>query len=168
MTANHHPAARRAASLLAAGTLALALAPGTAGAARVTHRHVVKVVTIAGVGRVLETMSGHALYTYTKDAKDRSHCFGSCLAIWPALTVPARTVPTGTTGLGVFQRVKGVYQVTFRGRPLYTFVSDTAPNAVKGNHVAGFVVATLTGTVGKTKSSGTKKTTTTTSGGYGY
>ncbi len=160
-----HPTARRLARLTITATLALALAPSLAGAARVTHRHVVKVATIKGYGRVLETLSGRVLYTYGHDGRNRSRCTGSCLAIWPALEVPAHTVPTGTAGLGVFSRAQGVFQVTFRGRPLYTFVSDTRANEASGNHVADFFVATLTGARKAVKK---HAGTTTTTSGYGY
>ena len=163
-----HPTTRRVARITITAALALALAPSLAGAARVTHRHVVKVATIAGHGRVLETLSGHALYTYGRDGRNRSRCTGTCLAIWPALVVPAHTVPTGAAGLGVFQRSKGVFQVTFRGRPLYTFVSDLRANEVSGNHISDFVVASLTGTGKTTKTTKKHAPTTTTTKGYGY
>ncbi len=166
MTASSlHPTARRLACLTAAATLTLAVTPSLAGAARVTHRHVVKVVTLKGYGRVLETLSGHVLYTYGRDGRNRSRCYGTCIAIWPALKVPAHTVPTGTAGLGVFQRAKGVFQVSFRGRPLYLFVSDTRANEVKGNHVTDFVVASLTGVRKAVKK---HAPTTSTTSGYGY
>ncbi len=121
-------------------------------------------VKVAGssLGKVLFTTSDMALYTYDRDTKDHSNCNGSCLSAWPALTVPKGVTPTarGVRGLGVMVRSNGERQVTWDGKPLYRFVSDTK-GKVTGNGVAGFSAA-------RVGAKTTKSSTTTTSGGYSY
>ncbi len=144
---NHttHHARTLGVAVLTAGTLLLPLA-GPAGATRAPRARVDRVAhpaTVAGVGRILVDARGYALYTYGPDGRDRSTCTGSCLAAWPALTVPAHERPTGVPGLGAFARAKDVRQVAWRGHPLYTYVGDTRPDEVTGNGVAGFHVVVL-------------------------
>jgi predicted lipoprotein with Yx(FWY)xxD motif len=107
----------------------------------------VQVATNAMFGTILTTDSGMALYTLTTDHNGQSTCHGSCAAVWPALTVPAGTVPTGGPGVtgtvGSSQQSNGTFQVTYNGSPLYTFVSDTSPGQVSGNGVADFFVVTV-------------------------
>lgn len=129
--------------------------------AKATTQKVVAVTTISGYGEVLTTSSGMALYTYALDKKNHSACTGSCLSAWPALTVGAKVRPIGTTGLGKFRRSGTVFQVTYHGRPLYTFSSDTTAGTVNGNGVANFHVVVV-------KAAGKKSTTTTTSPTSGY
>ncbi len=136
-------------ALLATGLAAAALLSplaGPAGAAKppaVRVDRVAHVATVAGIGRILVDARGYALYTYDRDGKDHSTCTGSCLAAWPALTVPARERPTGVPGLSVFARAKDVRQVAWRSHPLYTYVGDTRPGVVSGNGVGGFHVVVL-------------------------
>lgn len=113
---------------------------------------VVKTMKIARYGPVLVTLKRFVLYTYSKDAKNRSNCEGTCLSVWPALYVRAGVVPRGegVTKLGKFRRSNGRYQVTYEGRPLYLFVSDKRPGDVTGQGVAGFAVATVSKVVTKT------------------
>jgi predicted lipoprotein with Yx(FWY)xxD motif len=41
---------------------------------------------------------------------------------------------TGVTGkLGTTKRTDGSLQATYNGRPLYTYIADTAPGQAKGN-----------------------------------
>lgn len=121
-------------------------------------------VANSALGRVLFTTSGMALYTYAQDTKGHSNCSGSCLAVWPALTVPEGFTPTGigVRGLGAIVRSNGERQVTWNGLPLYTFVSD-ANGKVTGNGVGGFVVARL-----RAKTAAGTTWTMTSSGGYDY
>jgi len=65
------------------------------------------------------------------------------------------------TGLGTIKRPGGGVQVTYKGKPLYTFASDT-PGHTTGQGVAGFQVVILGG--GSTSSSSTTQATS--GGGY--
>ncbi len=146
-------------SLLAIGAPAL-------GAAR--REVVVATRHNAADGTYLVTTKGFALYTYHNDRADQSNCTGTCLALWPPLTVPKGVVPVGrgVGGLGVFRRSNGTYQVTWHRRPLYRWTSDKRPGEVTGQGVGGFAVAVVK--AAPKKVSGTTTTTTKSSGGYGY
>ena len=61
------------------------------------------------------------------------------------------------------QRPGGAIQVTYKGKPLYTFASDS-PGQTTGQGVAGFQVVKAGGST----SSGSSTTTTAGGGGYGY
>jgi predicted lipoprotein with Yx(FWY)xxD motif len=78
------------------------------------------------------------LYTATGDTASGSGCTGACLTLWPPLLLPAgQTQPvagTGVTGLGTFTRAEGI-QVTYHGKPLYTWFKDTQPGQVTGQGV---------------------------------
>jgi predicted lipoprotein with Yx(FWY)xxD motif len=97
----------------------------------------VAVKHVNGVGNVLVDSKGDALYSPDQEANGMILCKGSCTAIWVPLTLSAGAKPTGAgdanTMLGTVHRPDGSLQVTFRGKPLYTFVEDTSPGMVTGN-----------------------------------
>jgi len=61
--------------------------------------------------------------------------------------------------LGTITRPDGSTQVTYNGKPLYLFASDTSAGQATGQGVAGFFAVTTSGSSGSGSSS---------SGGYGY
>jgi predicted lipoprotein with Yx(FWY)xxD motif len=95
----------------------------------------VSVSSADGVGDVLVDEEGSALYAAVQEADGMVRCTEACAAIWVPLTVAGE--PTGSDGLGadlgVVTRPEGTRQVTFDGRPLYTFVEDTGAKSVTGN-----------------------------------
>jgi predicted lipoprotein with Yx(FWY)xxD motif len=126
-------------------TTSLALPLGAyASTPKAAKATVVKAVSGGQFGKILTTTSGAALYTYSKDTKNHSKVTGALLAAWPPLVVPAGTSPVGNSvaGLGVIKRTNGQEQVTYRGKPLYTFVKDTG-NQVTGQGIKGFSVVQL-------------------------
>jgi predicted lipoprotein with Yx(FWY)xxD motif len=98
------------------------------------------VVTISTTkfGRILADAKGMALYTATGDTASKSGCTGGCLTVWPPLLLPAgESQPVagpGVSGLGTFMRPEGT-QVTYHGKPLYTWFKDTSPGQVTGQGV---------------------------------
>jgi predicted lipoprotein with Yx(FWY)xxD motif len=98
------------------------------------------VITVhsAKFGMILADAKGLPLYTATGDTPTRSGCIGTCLKLWPPLLLPAgQAQPTpgpGVTGLATFRRPEGI-QVTYHGRPLYTWIKDTSPGQVTGQGV---------------------------------
>jgi predicted lipoprotein with Yx(FWY)xxD motif len=96
--------------------------------------------TASGVGSYLADPNGNALYTFSSDSSGVSNCTGSCLANWPAYQDTGAT--TGLpTSVGTIKRTdNGQTQYTYKGLPLYTFVSDSK-GQVTGNGVDGFQVA---------------------------
>ena len=84
---------------------------------------------------ILTTASGHTLYSLSVEKNGKFICTKSsgCLAIWHPLLVPHGATPKGPVKLGTVERPDGGMQVTFRGRPLYSFAADKKPGQVKGD-----------------------------------
>ena len=92
--------------------------------------------SISGVGTVLVDSQGQALYTNNQDSGMNVACTGSCTAIWVPLMAPSSGQPTSSdqavqAKLGMVKS-NGSSQVTFGGKPLYSFVQDS-PGQVTGN-----------------------------------
>jgi predicted lipoprotein with Yx(FWY)xxD motif len=94
--------------------------------------------TIARYGNVLTDSQGFVLYTYTADKPGSTGCEGACLRFWPPLLLPVGvahpSAGPGVSGLGAFQRGSAI-QVTYRGYPLYTYMTDRRPGQVTGQGV---------------------------------
>jgi len=82
--------------------------------------------------RILVTRGGRTLYALSAETNGRFICTRACLATWPPLILKRAAKPTGVSGLGAIKRPDGRRQVTFRGRPLYRFASDTRKGDVNG------------------------------------
>lgn len=118
------------------GVAGSALVPGVANAAsdHTAKSVVVSTVKNAKLGTLL--VSGKTLYTLKAS---KTACSTSCLKAWPELVLP-KGVKKATAGsgvsaskLGTIARSGGVLQVTYGGKPLYTFVGDKSAGAVNGN-----------------------------------
>jgi predicted lipoprotein with Yx(FWY)xxD motif len=131
--------------LLGLAVLALA-ASGCGGAASAggsattsSSSTTVAVKHVDGVGNVLVDSMGDALYSPDQEANGMILCKGSCTSIWVPLTLSGGAKPAGAgdvnTMLGTVHRPDGSMQVTFRGKPLYTFAEDASPGMVTGNGV---------------------------------
>ncbi|MCI0689879.1 MAG: hypothetical protein L0Y54_21965 [Sporichthyaceae bacterium] len=87
-------------------------------------------------GTVLVDANGRTLYFTDQDSESTIACLDECARIWAALTVPAGTTPVAAPGLpgtlGAMARPDGATQVTYDGKPLYTFTLDQA-GAVGGD-----------------------------------
>jgi predicted lipoprotein with Yx(FWY)xxD motif len=83
--------------------------------------------------KVLVNRNGLTLYSLSVEQRGRFICTGSCLSLWTPLVVPEGTTPTGARHLGTVRRPDGRAQVSYRGRPVYTFNQDRKPGDVKGN-----------------------------------
>jgi predicted lipoprotein with Yx(FWY)xxD motif len=95
--------------------------------------------SISGVGSVLVDAKGDVLYTNNQDSGSKIACTGSCTSIWLPLAAPSGGQPTSDNApvkakLGVLKGPGGTSQVTFGGKPLYTFVQDS-PGQATGNGV---------------------------------
>lgn len=128
-------------SAVAAGLLLLAAcgsgggtssagSPAPSSATTVTVSH-------AGGMSVLATSSGRTLYSSAQEKGKVLCTSGACNAVWAPLTVTAGqhpTAPGGVAGdLGTMKRPDGTQQVSFDGRPLYTFSFDHAAGQDNGN-----------------------------------
>jgi predicted lipoprotein with Yx(FWY)xxD motif len=111
-------------------------APGGEGAAPTAGTGPKKVAKSLRLGRrtVLTTISGRTLYSLSVERHGKFICTeaSGCTGIWHPLTVAAGFVPKGPVKLGTIARPEGTIQVTYRGRPLYTFAADKKPGQAKG------------------------------------
>jgi predicted lipoprotein with Yx(FWY)xxD motif len=105
----------------------------SSSAARQTGTVTVSAKSIGGAGQVLVDSSGRALYVNDQEKGGMVLCKGGCVSIWMPLTVHGAPKAGSLTGkLGVLARSNGVKQVTFNGKPLYTFAEDQ-PGKVNGD-----------------------------------
>jgi predicted lipoprotein with Yx(FWY)xxD motif len=79
------------------------------------------------LGPVLFNGRGRALYLFTRDRGKWSRCYGDCAVAWPPFYAKGR--PRAAKGvdpglLGTTMRRNGRRQVTYKGQPLYFYVSD--------------------------------------------
>jgi predicted lipoprotein with Yx(FWY)xxD motif len=125
-----------AACAVAIVLLAVALAgAGTpAPAATASGQAVVKSARIGGA-TVLTNAKGLTLYVFAPDPRNKSVCYGSCAVYWPPVPGPVTAGPGVTGQFGTITRTDGTKQATYNGRPLYTYVADSAPGQARGNNI---------------------------------
>jgi predicted lipoprotein with Yx(FWY)xxD motif len=92
-------------------------------------------------GRILFDGHGFALYAFTRDPRGKSVCTGACAKAWPPYVVMSR--PRAAAGvkadlLGTTRRADRAAQVTYAGRPLYSYVGDRRPGQVLCQNVPEF------------------------------
>jgi predicted lipoprotein with Yx(FWY)xxD motif len=107
-------------SLVTAILAALLAAPVLAADSAPVHK----------AGGMLVDTKGMTVYTFDKDSDGKSACTGQCAQNWPA-------VPAGDAALsapyGTITRDDGSKQLTYKGKPLYTFKKDKAPGDKSGD-----------------------------------
>ncbi|HKU18797.1 MAG TPA: hypothetical protein VJP80_06010 [Candidatus Saccharimonadales bacterium] len=92
------------------------------------------------LGQYLADPSGKPLYTYNSDTSGVSKCTGTCLASWPAYLQTTSMNSLSTNVSTLTRSDNGQTQYTYKGKPLYYFVSDTGATPT-GNGVANFELA---------------------------
>lgn len=116
------------ATLVAIGGPAAASGTGTLSAQLTSSsRVVVSEVTLPKYGKVLIDQKGLALYYDTANKPKIFACTGDCLTAWPPLvlkTGQTLVAGKGVSDLGTVRGPSGL-QVTWEGKPLYTFVEDS-------------------------------------------
>jgi predicted lipoprotein with Yx(FWY)xxD motif len=118
-------------------TLALmaALLVPAAGVA-MTSKVVAKQADNATLGKtILTNTKGRTLYSLSAETKGKFICTASCLSVWHPLVVKAGVKPTGPVKLGTIKRPDGRTQVTYKGRPLYSFSGDTKKGEANGEGI---------------------------------
>jgi predicted lipoprotein with Yx(FWY)xxD motif len=131
-TSHRRPPLKRAIFPIVAILAAAALLPSLAAAQ--TTKRVVREANSPALGkRVLTANSGLTLYTLSAEKHGTFICKGSCLKDWHPLVVAKGVKPTGPVSLGTVKRPdNGLRQVTFEGRPLYTFDDDKKKGDANG------------------------------------
>jgi predicted lipoprotein with Yx(FWY)xxD motif len=131
--------AARGVAVSVTALLGLAVSVAVPAVANASTVHATKSVVVSTVknskfGTVL--VSGKTLYTLKAS---KTACSTSCLKVWPELVLPngvtKATAGSGVSAakLGTIARPGGVRQVTYGGKPLYTFIGDKSSGAVSGN-----------------------------------
>ena len=117
-----------------AAALVAVFAAHSGTASSMSKQLVVKTANIPTLHqKVLVNRKGLTLYSLSVEQRGRFICTGSCLSLWTPLVVAKGTTPTGALHLGTVRRPDGRAQVSYRGRPVYTFTQDRKPGDVKGN-----------------------------------
>nr|WP_314875216.1 hypothetical protein [uncultured Pseudomonas sp.] len=83
-------------------------------------------------GGMLVDDKGMTLYTFDKDSDGKSMCNGDCAKAWPPLMVK----DDDKAAAGKWTHIKrddGSMQWAYDGKPLYTFVKDTAAGQTTGD-----------------------------------
>ncbi|HWE08176.1 MAG TPA: hypothetical protein VG325_02405 [Solirubrobacteraceae bacterium] len=107
-------------------TAAVSLAGPTGHGARTTTVR----LRATSLGSILATAGGRTIYVFGRDGRNRDRCaaINGCLSVWPMVTSSGRPLagPGASRALLGTIRVHGATQVTYAGRPLYTYAGDTA------------------------------------------
>jgi predicted lipoprotein with Yx(FWY)xxD motif len=126
---------------------------------------------ITGVGTILVTSAGDTLYFADQESSGSIQCVDGCVRIWMPLTAAAGQAATAGSGVGgrlaTVTRPDGRAQITYDGKPLYTFAQDGGPGHADGNGVTDsfnntdfqWHAATVSGSAAPTTGGGN---------GYGY
>jgi predicted lipoprotein with Yx(FWY)xxD motif len=87
------------------------------------------------VNGLLVDGKGMTLYTFDKDAPNKSNCNDGCLKAWPALVAGNEMKIAAPYSLVV--RDDGIKQVAFSAKPLYYYVADQKAGDITGDKVNG-------------------------------
>lgn len=153
----------------------------TSGASGGSQAGAISVQSIDG-SDVLVDSQGQALYTNNMDTGSKTACTGECTSIWIPVKAPSSGQPTADDSsvnaeLGTVDTPDGTTQVTFDGKPLYTFAEDSS-GQVNGDGVTdsfggvsfSWSVATPSGDASGSSTAPTTTDSGTSGGGgnYGY
>lgn len=87
---------------------------------------------------VLVDTAGHTLYTSDLEANGKVACTRECTAIWKPVTTGGAAPPSvDGAELGVVDRADGAQQLSFEGRPLYSFTQE-GPGELTGEVTDSF------------------------------
>ncbi len=130
----HRPRFQARLALLAMALTAL-LAPAATGAVQATKK-VAKEAESAALGKtILTTLRGRTLYSLSAETGGKFICKGYCLSDWRPLLISRSVQPVGPVNLARVERPDGRIQVTYKGRPLYTFSGDSKAGDVNGEGI---------------------------------
>jgi predicted lipoprotein with Yx(FWY)xxD motif len=91
------------------------------------------------LGMILVDQSGKTLYFSEQEENGEVRCAATCLQFWIPTTVEDEAAPSipGVEDLDTVQRPdNNQTQLTFQGKPLYTFSMDEAAGEAKGDNLA--------------------------------
>ena len=140
----------------------------------------VSTMSVSGVGTALVDSKGDVLYTNNQDTASKMACTAACQSIWPPLMASGQPTSSDSAVQAKLGVANG--QVTFNGKPLYTFVQDSPGQATGDGAMDSFggtnftwAAATTGGSATSSGSAGAATTSSSSSssggssgGGYGY
>ncbi|MGV6811590.1 MAG: COG4315 family predicted lipoprotein [Brevirhabdus sp.] len=83
----------------------------------------------------LADASKMTLYTFDKDKRNVSNCYGDCAAKWPPVLVEDAMMLA--KGYSAIKRTDGSMQLAYKGQPLYLWFKDEKPGDMTGDGVKG-------------------------------
>ena len=97
----------------------------------------VKLVNNDTFGEILTDAEGLSLYFFSDDTKDNSACLDGCLNAWPLFYSEDLVVDSGLdiNDFDTITRTDGAKQTTYKGWPLYYYVSDVNAGDTLGDNV---------------------------------
>jgi len=81
---------------------------------------------------MLVDAKGMTVYTFDQDKGGKSACTGQCAENWPAVQAGNAKLEAPYSSI---TREDGSKQLTYKGKPLYTFSKDKSPGDKKGDKV---------------------------------
>ncbi|MGH3371860.1 MAG: COG4315 family predicted lipoprotein [Nocardioidaceae bacterium] len=136
-----------------------------------TTAGVVSVKDVPELGQALVDSSGKTLYFADQEADGSIRCTGACLSFWFPVLATGDTESAGIDGLAQLVRSdNGQQQLTYQGKPLYTFKLDTGPAQHNGHNLEdSFGGTTFTWRAASTSGTGsTDAPPSQSDGDYGY
>lgn len=87
------------------------------------------------VGTVLVDKQGKTVYFTDTDSPDSIKCTADCLELWVPVMADSETPQGPVADLGAVKRPDdGKMQLTYQGKPLYTFTLDSSDKPVSGHN----------------------------------
>jgi predicted lipoprotein with Yx(FWY)xxD motif len=87
---------------------------------------------------VLTVLSGLSIYVFDPDIVSRgSNCNGKCAEVWPPVLLGDDEIERLQAPLGVIERKSGTKQLTYNGRPVYTYFRDRREGDGFGDGIGG-------------------------------
>jgi predicted lipoprotein with Yx(FWY)xxD motif len=91
--------------------------------------------SVAETNGILADASGRSLYTFDKDAANKSNCNGGCATAWPPFLV--KDGDRAAAEFRVITRDDGARQWAMNEKPVYFFAADVQAGDAKGDGQGG-------------------------------
>ena len=88
-------------------------------------------------GRLLTLVEGFSVYTWDKDGPNKSNCDAICENQWKPV-LAAATAPQAHGDWAVIARSPGVFQWTYRKKPLYALIGEQQKRSLHGADIPGW------------------------------
>jgi predicted lipoprotein with Yx(FWY)xxD motif len=134
--ASGYPSSTTSTSATAAGTSATSSAGGSTGSGTVVTTVHTSLGTILAAGPKRLTV-----YLFAADTGSTSTCSEACAGVWPPVTTTGSPKAEGgavAADLATTTRTGGTKQVTYKGHPLYYYVSDQQSGETTGQGINSY------------------------------